>query len=163
MSKDNKKIRNATVCTNGSITFKSKLEKMAYNVLQEHGFNPKYEPKKVILIEGFTPTVPFYDKETDAQYKKRIESDTTVKCKLLKEQLSRILPITYTPDIYIKYKDIDIWIELKGLENDCFYLKKKLFRLYLEKQKEITKQKSMFFEVYSKQQLLQVINIIRNV
>lgn len=162
MTKENKKIRNATICKSSGITFKSKLEKDSYKLLQEEGLNPQYEPKKIILIDGFIPTIPFYDKETDNQQKKRVEEGDMIKCKLLKEQSSKILPITYTPDIYIKYNNIDVWIELKGKENDCYYLKKKLFRLYLEK---LSKQgiKSMFFEVYSKKQLLQAIKIIRNV
>ncbi len=61
--KENKKIRNATICKSGSIVFKSQLEKMAYNTLLEYGFTPQYEPRRLILVEGFKPTIPFYDKE----------------------------------------------------------------------------------------------------
>lgn len=157
----NKKIRNATVCKDGGITFKSQLEKMAYNTLTELGFKPLYEPRRITLVEGFIPTVPFYNKETDKQQQNRIEEGSDIKHKLLKEQYTRVLPITYTPDIYFNYKGVDIWIELKGIENDCYYLKKKLFRLYLEKQKELGC-KSMFFEVYSKKQLFQVVDIIKS-
>ena len=45
MPKSNKKIRNATECKSGSLTFKSQLEKMVYNTLVEQGFNPQYEPR----------------------------------------------------------------------------------------------------------------------
>ena len=71
--KKNKKIRNATICKSGSIVFKSQLEKMAYNTLVEYGFTPQYEPRRLVLVEGFKPTIPFYDKETPTQYNKRIE------------------------------------------------------------------------------------------
>ena len=76
-------------------------------------------------------------------------------------QSNKILPITYTPDIYINHNDIDVWIEVKGIENDCYYLKKKLFRKYLEDLYNTTGKKSIFFEVYSKKQLLQAIEIIK--
>mgnify|MGYP003448776064 CR=1 FL=1 len=65
--KENKKIRNATICKSGSIVFKSQLEKMAYNTLLEYGFTPQYEPRRLVLVEGFKPTIPFYDKETPTQ------------------------------------------------------------------------------------------------
>ena len=69
----NKKIRNATVSKGSSITFKSQLEKIIYNTLIEQGFTPKYEPKRIILLNFEPCTVPFYDKETNTQYKKRLE------------------------------------------------------------------------------------------
>ena len=60
-----------------------------------------------------------------------------------------------------KYKDIDIWIEAKGIENDVFYIKKKLFIKYLDNLFEETGQKSMYFEVYTKRHLLQALSIIQ--
>ena len=42
MPKSNKKIRNATECKSGNLTFKSQLEKSIYNTLAEQGFNPQY-------------------------------------------------------------------------------------------------------------------------
>ena len=50
---------------------------------------------------------------------------------------------------------------MKGKENDCFYLKKKLFRKYLDDILTATGQKSIYFEVYSKKQLLQAIEIFK--
>ena len=68
--------------------------------------------------------------------------------------------IRYTPDFHFKKGDIDIWIEVKGMENDVFYIKKKLFRKFLD-DKFINKgEKSMFFEIYTKRQLLQALKII---
>ena len=59
----NKKIRNATVCKGSSITFKSQLEKTIYNTLIEQGFTPKYEPKRIVLLNFEPCTVPFYDRK----------------------------------------------------------------------------------------------------
>ena len=153
----NKKIRNATVCKNGSITFKSQLEKTVYNCLQEQGFNPQYEPKTFTLIDGFKAVTPFYDKETDRQFKKRKDSGDTTARKLVKKSNS-IQGIRYTPDFYFKYKDLNVYIEAKGIENDVFYIKKKLFIRYLDQQPE----NSIYFEIYTKKQLLQAIEIIKN-
>lgn len=160
MTSTNKKIRNATVCKGSGITFKSQLEKTIYNTLVEQGFNPEYEPRRIVLFNFEHCTVPFYDKETDNQYKKRIEEGGRPP-KLLTLKSGNILPITYTPDFYLNYNNINVWIEAKGIENNIYYLKKKLFRQYLEKQ---TKQgiNSIFFEVYSKKQMLQAIEIFKD-
>ena len=155
----NKKTRNATICKGSSITFKSQLEKTIYNTLVEQGFIPEYEPKRIVLLNFEPCTDPFYDKETDTQYKKRI-GEGGKPPKLLNLKSNTILPITYTPDFYIRHNNVDVWIEAKGMENDVYYLKKKLFRRYLEEQ---SKQgvKSIFFEIYSKKQLLQAIEIFK--
>ena len=157
----NKKIRNATIVKDRKITFKSMLEKMCYNTLLEQGFEPKYEPYRLNLVKFNNSLIPFYDKETNSQHKKRVELLGKPSPKLLTLKSNKILPITYTPDFYIKYKNIDVWIEAKGMENDCFYLKKKLFRQYLDDKYNKTGQKSIYFEVYSKKQLLQAIEIFK--
>lgn len=158
----NKKIRNATVCKTGNITFKSQLEKSVYNTLQQFGFNPQYEPKTYTLWDGFTPVTPFYDRETDKQQKKRIEEGSKVKNKILVKKTEKIIGIRYTPDFYFRYKTLDVYIEAKGLENDIFYIKKKMFRYYLDNIFNITGQHSIFFEIYTKKQLLQAIQIIKD-
>lgn len=160
--KENKKIRNATIVKDKKITFKSMLEKMCYNTLLEQGFKPQYEPYKLKLVTFNDSLTPFYDKETNIKHKKRVELLGKPSPKLLELKSNKILPITYTPDFYIKYKDIDIWIEAKGVENDCFYLKKKLFRKYLDDLYSSTGQKSIYFEIYSKKQLLQAIEIFKD-
>lgn len=152
----NKKIRNATVCKSNDLTFKSQLEKTVYNCLSEQGFNPQYEPKTFTLIDGFTASTPFYDKETDKAFEKRKESGDRTPRKLVKKS-SSIQGIRYTPDFYFKYKDLNVYIEAKGIENDVFYIKKKLFIRYLDMQPE----ESIYFEVYTKKQLLQAIDIIK--
>ena len=128
MPKNNKKIRNATECKSGNLTFKSQLEKSIYKTLLEQGFNPQYEPKTHELWSGFIPITPFYDKESDAQQTKRINNGGTTKSKILTLKTGKIVGIRYTPDFYFKYGNLDVYIEAKGIEHDFFYLKKKLFR-----------------------------------
>ena len=55
----------------------------------------------------------------------------------------------------------DVYIEAKGIENDVFYIKKKLFRKYLDDWFIKTNQSSIYFEIYTKKQLLQAIEIIK--
>lgn len=159
MISKNKKIRNATTCSNGNITFKSKLEKTAYNILEELGLQPKYEPKTFTVFESFVPSVPFYTKETDKQMEKRTKNTKEIKTKLLTKNNSTVLKISYTPDIYIKYNNLDVWIELKGFCNETYSYRKKLFRKYLEDHYQ--KGTVIFFEIYSKQQLLNMVQILK--
>ena len=160
--RNNCKIKNATKTSSNGINFKSQLEKTIYNCLLELGFSPEYEPETYTLIEGFNPITPFYDKETDKQKEKRLkEGIDLTPSKLLVRRSSKIIGIRYTPDIRFYYNGIQIFIEVKGKENDVFYIKKKLFIKYLDNLYETKRIKSMYFEVYSKKQLLQVIDIIK--
>ena len=161
MPKNNKKIRNATECKSGNLTFKSQLEKSIYKTLLEQGFNPQYEPKTHELWSGFIPITPFYDKESDAQQTKRINNGGTTKSKILTLKTGKIVGIRYTPDFYFKYGNLDVYIEAKGIENDVFYIKKKLFIKYLDDWFIKTNQPSIYFEIYTKKQLLQAIEIIK--
>ena len=158
---NNKKIRNATECKSGNLTFKSQLEKSVYNTLLEQGFNPQYEPITFELWDGFVPITPFYDKETDTQQTKRIESGNTIKNRLLIAKTGKITGIRYTPDFYFRYGKLDVYIESKGIENDVFYIKKKLFRKFLDDKLFGTGQHSIYFEIYTKKQLLQAVEIIK--
>ena len=115
MPKSNKKIRNATECKSGNLTFKSQLEKSVYNTLVEQGFNPQYEPRTYELCGGFMPLTPFYDKETDTQQAKRIEGGDTVKNRMLVLKTGKIVGIRYTPDFYFRYGKLDVYIEAKGI------------------------------------------------
>lgn len=154
----NKKIRGATKACSLGITFKSVLEKGLYKALLELGFHPQYEPRTFVVWEGFTSVTPFYDKETDLQRDKRDPKSS----KILVEKSPVVQPIRYTPDIYFEYNGIDVWIEAKGVENDVFYIKKKLFRKYLDEVLATTGRKSLYFEVYTKKQLMQAIEIVKN-
>lgn len=128
----NKKIQNAQPTGK----FKSKLEARTEFLLKHAGFKPRYEPKKIVVWEGFRPTVPFYDNG--------------------KQRMEKIQDITYTPDFYFKYAGKDIYIETKGIENDVFPIKKKLFRAWLEGQD------AMFFEVHNEHDLILAIETIKD-
>lgn len=141
---ENKKIKNATQNTLDGINFKSRLEAMIYRVLKENGFDPKYEPWKFTIWEGYKPKVPFYDRNS--------------RTGLLKLNQTKIIDITYTPDFCFDYNGLFVIIEAKGLENDRFPMKKKMFRKYLETWGKPV----VYFELYSKKQLLQAIEIIKN-
>ena len=157
----NKKIKNAQKNSCNRIQFKSKLEKTIYQTLVEKGYSPLDEPETILLSDSFIPQTPFYDRETDNQYKKRTEKETKKSFRRLVLKTDKIIGIRYTPDFYFKYKDLDVWIESKGFENDIFYIKKKLFRKYLDNKLEKEGIKSIFFEVYTKNQLLQALDIIK--
>ena len=140
----NKKILGATSLVSDNITFKSKLEVTIYKELLRAGFNPKYEEQKFIIWEGIKPTKLFYNRD--------------IKTKMLKLDMGKMRDITYTPDFTFKYKKYLIIIEAKGFENDTFPIKKKLFRGLLETMKTPV----IYFEVYTKKQLVQAIEIIKS-
>lgn len=158
----NKKIINATQSSSKGITFKSQLEKSIYNTLLQQGFEPQYEPKTFTLWDGFTPITPFYDKETDKQNQKRAELLGKKVSKILVKKEGKAIGIRYKPDFYFKYNDLNVYIEAKGIENDVFYIKKKMFIKYLDDRYLESGEKSIYFEVYTKKQLLQAIEIIKS-
>lgn len=159
---ENKKIRNATRSRVKGITFKSLLEKSIYNTLLQQGFVPEYEPVTFTLWEGFSPVTPYYDKESDRQREKRLEEGKeTCPSKMLVRKTGKIIGIRYTPDFHFRYNNLDVWIEAKGIENDVFYIKKKMFLKYLDDRFYRTGERAVYFEVYTKRQLLQALQIIR--
>lgn len=141
----NKKIKNATVIEFNGIKFRSKLELAFYKMLVQAGFNPQYECMTYLLWEGCKPTIPFYTRDK--------------KTKLLKLDKVKLRDMTYTPDFTFNYNGRLIIIEAKGKENDTYPLKKKLFRGLLEK---LSQENPLFFEVFTKKQLLQAIEIIKS-
>lgn len=141
---ENKKIKNAHPLEYEGILFKSQLEKMTFITLKEAGFPVQYEPQKIVIFKGFKPTTPFYDKNKATR--------------MLKLQMNKLIDITYTPDFMFEYNGHLIIIEAKGFTNDTFPIKKKLFRAWLEKHPEC-----IYFEVYSKKQVLQAIEIIKSI
>lgn len=140
---ENKKIKNARESVFNGITFKSKLEESFYKTLIFAGLNPNYEQMKFILFEGFKPTIPFYNRS---------------KSRVFKLDMNKVRDITYTPDFTLMYKGTLFIIEAKGIENDTYPIKKKLFRKLLE----TMELPCIYFEVHTKKELLQVINIIKS-
>ena len=140
---ENKKIKNARESVFNGITFKSKLEESFYKTLKAANLDPNYELMNFILIDGFRPTVPFYNRS---------------KSKVFRLDMSKVRDITYTPDFTLLYNDTLFIIEAKGIENDTYPLKKKLFRRLLESMKV----PCVYFEVHTKRELLEVIDIIKS-
>lgn len=140
MKSENKKVKNATELVIDNIKFKSKLEASVYKHLVEEGFVPGYELEKYVLWEGIKPTIPFYGK-------KGLDD-------------KKLIDITYTPDFTFSYKDKFIIIEVKGMQNDVFPYKFKMFRKLLESY--VNKDDILIFEVFSIKQLKECIKIIRN-
>lgn len=138
---ENKKIKNATKTTSSGIQFKSEIESRLYKALLAEGITPKYEDKTFVLSPRVRPSVAFFNRVG----------------KVFKLDMKPIQPITYTPDFTFECNGIFVVIEVKGFENDVFYVKKNLFRKHLE----TLKQPSMFFEVRTKKELLEALRIIR--
>lgn len=145
----NRKIKNATPTEYNGIQFKSKTEVMVYKTLLQYGFKPYYEPTKYGVWRGFKPTVPTYKPDKTGQ---------------LKLEDKKIIDITYTPDFIFMAPDNKtvIIMEAKGgFLNDTYPIKEKLFRGYLEDLLKKSNQPTMFFQVRSKSQVIQAINIIK--
>ena len=126
------------------------------------GIEPEYEKHTFVLWDGFKPITPFYDQETDKQLETRMQAEGITKKvpKMLVPKTATIVGIRYTPDFHFVKEGVDIWIEVKGIENDVFYIKKKMFRKYLDNLYESEGKRSIFFEVYTKRQMLQALKII---
>lgn len=139
----NRRILNAEPLEYNNIQFKSKLEVMVYSTLLQEGFEVKYEPYRFDIFTGFKPTVPFYE--------------VSKKTRLLENNSKKLINITYTPDFIIEIGDYTFIIEAKGLANDVFPIKKKLFRGWLESQDK----QYVYFEVKNKRHVLQTSKIIR--
>ena len=107
--------------------------------------------------------LPHIIKETDKQKIKRLSKGIDIRAsKILIQKTGKIIGIRYTPDFYFKYNGLNVYIEVKGIENDVFYIKKKMFIKYLDDLYTEKGEKSIYFEVYTKKQLLQAIEIIKS-
>lgn len=140
----NRKIKNATVTSYNDVVFKSKLEASVYKHLLQAGFEPVYEGMKFTIWSGFKPTVPFYT---------RVGRSNGLNMK-------KTIDITYTPDFTFMYNGRLIIIEVKGLQNDVFPYKFKMFRGILERPPYIGN--TLLFEIFSIKQLKECIEIIKS-
>jgi len=136
----NKKVRGAQAVTVDNISFKSKLEVFCYRKLKESGIPFEYEVHKFVLFEGFRPNFHSYfpDKLGDMQL-----------------DLGKIRDMTYTPD----FVGSNWIIETKGKANDVYPVKLKFFRRWLEGNSKY----KMFLEPHNQKQILQCIEIIKQI
>lgn len=141
----NKKVKNATTNEYDGIKFKSLLEARGYKLFKEAGFEHiYYESDKIILMDGFKPTVPFYVRNK--------------KTKKLELNDNKLVHISYTPDLIITHNNTIFYIELKGMKTDSYNIKVKLFRNYLE----IREKNRVFFELHSIKEIKEAIEIIKH-
>lgn len=139
---ENKKIKNAHKVVYDNITFDSDLEKLVYKTLVEQGIHPAYEGTTYVLVPDIRPTKPFFVRgpKTGFHY-----------------EMKPLPSITYTPDFSFTLNGIYVIIEAKGKPNDVYPYKRNLFRRIVEEMTTPT----MFFEVRSKRELLQALEIVR--
>lgn len=136
----NKKIKNATPCVVQDIQFKSKIEGNVYKWLKELGIDAEYEKTTYTLSPQCRPTCPYY-----TRHKKGFIID-----------MKPLSKVTYTPDFIFTLNGIQVILEVKGIVNDVYPLKKNLFRKELEKYDNV-----FYFEIRSKKELIEALRIIR--
>lgn len=144
---ENKKVKNTKATLYDNIQFKSKLEVCCYKKLVEANLPALYEPEKFKLFEGlWLDTVTLY-----APFKLRNVGN------VYRPVTRKIMDITYTPDFIIKdYKGYDIYFDTKGMPNETYPIKKKLFLKILEAQNKPV----IFFEPHNISQINESIKII---
>lgn len=98
------------------IKFASGLEKYTYLKLKEHKLFDKYEGEKFAIVQGFSPSIQYWERQSNGkgEFRRRDEK--------------KVLGINYTPD----FTSHDYIIECKGRANDTFPLRWKLFKKHQE-------------------------------
>lgn len=114
------RVKNATPIEIDGIQFKSKLEFYCYQQLKASGIPFTYEEERFILIDPFTFTNDSF------------ELGKTKGERVFKKANSNIRAITYLPDFVGEYKNQPFIIETKGLIQDSFVLRYKLFKRHLQ-------------------------------
>lgn len=143
----NQKIKNASPTSLDGIDFKSDLERSTYKLFKECGFDPKYEIVTFTLFNGFKPWLLFFSRNRE---------------KHLSVEKKTVLPITYTPDFTMVYKDLYIVIEVKGFANDVFPYKFKMFRKTLETiARHDNRYKYILVEIFTQTQLKEFISVLK--
>lgn len=141
---ENKKIKNATSVTINDIKFRSKLESRVYEEISKSNLPFSYETEKIVLLDGFYPSVPYYLKGKSGHLEV-----------INKKQLSW----QYTPDFIITTSGWKFYIEVKGggFSNDLWPYKRKMFLKTLQDKSNVA-----FFEVHSIREIKECINIIKH-
>lgn len=117
----NKKVKNAKVIEYEGKTFKSKLEVYCYKKLKDANLSFQYEGQTYTLLEPFELQVDSY------------ELRKTKEGKVFKKVTNKIRKMTYTPDFvgYFPNSKKKFIIEAKGMPNDSFPIRWKLFKKYI--------------------------------
>ena len=113
---------NSARTTYDDILFRSVLEMKVYKALKDAGYDPEYEPEKIVLMEKFKAEKPWY---CEGKKQETVDGKSlTVRAK------------TYLPDFKIKIDDKIIYIEAKGFPNERYPLERKMFLRWAQDQKE---------------------------
>ena len=145
---------NAVELIYNKIHFKSKLEVDCYKLLKAENFSVEYESTSYELI----PKLKLSNVLVYLPSRKTKVNKITY----LKPSSGSLQNAEYTPDFIIKYKNYNIFIETKGKANDAYPMRRKLFFHYLENLATHTGEKYLFFEPHNKAQILETIQIIKN-
>jgi len=138
-----RKFNNKEVIYKGK-KLRSKLEKTAYQLLNEAGIEFEYEPTSFILIPKFKYTSGTCYERVSYRGKKTFKEKPT----------KTISKISYTPDFVGKN-----WImETKGYETPSFKLRWKLFKKHLQE----TGQEYVLFKPHNKKEIQRCIEIIKS-
>jgi len=139
--KNNGRINSKSVVVYG-VELKSILEGNIYKYMVDNGFNIQYEPQSFLLWKGGPTHTPFYNaKKGD------------LKC--FKSDLE---DITYKPDFIFTHNGRIVFVEAKGIENDGFPIRKKLFRRQLDE--SFNPGEALFFEIHSMKHLKNMLEIL---
>lgn len=149
---ENKKIKGAKEVIFEDIKFKSRLEMACYKKFKEEGLDFSYESEKVILWEGFKPSsIQIYSPKKAGRGSYRGD---------LELQEKKLLNVTYTPDFVVVKDNCIIYLDVKGMPNDTYPIKKKLFLKVLEERND--GYNYIFIEPHNIRQINQAIEIIKN-
>lgn len=140
MSIENKKVIGAQETTVNSIKFKSLLESRFYNYLKSIDVDFDYEVERITLKEGFKPKCLFFKAEKGS----------------IKQDISKVRGITYTPDFVIRLNDYTVYVEAKGFKTDSYNIKVKLFRKHIDNWEKV-----IFAEVKTLKQLKELIETVK--
>lgn len=143
---ENKKIKNATECSENGIVFRSKQERAIYRYLLSVGITPKYEAEKFIIWDRDKFSVPYYDRY--GKTFKRITRKPT--------------SVHYTPDFIFYVGDTKVILEVKGFKNDAVPYKIRLFRDVLENISNTTNEKLCYAVVYTIKDLKFLLSDLQN-
>lgn len=162
MTKENKKIKNATKCEvnidGNIIKCRSKLEAYALKKLQENGFTFDYEKTQYIYLDPFTlnPIIKTHIFIVDPKTKE-----------LINNKIKSIRAWTYTPDIVVTIPiqmtnnvtmNIKCIIECKGFKNDMAPLKRKFLLDFLN---HLNPDEYYYFEPTNQKTINQMINVLQ--
>lgn len=146
----NARVRNAQVTEYDGKTFRSKLEVYCYKKLVELGIEFSYEGVRFDLIPSLSLN--------------RVRAFHPIKSGRRKGEWQEVFKInkkTYTPDFIIpNYNGYYIILECKGMENDDWGSKRKLFLSYIEN--NLNEIKPIFMEPHNHNQINICIDFIRS-